>query len=79
MNRIISYHDFIFELHTDNVENVRKKWYLDLDEKEFEEIPAHRYGRVEEIADLIAFLCSDNASYITGSKIAVDGAYIKTV
>lgn len=38
MNRIISYHDFIFELHTDNVENVRKKWYLDLDEKEFEEI-----------------------------------------
>ncbi len=53
--------------------------YEDLLEKEFEEIPAHRYGRVEEIADLIAFLCSDNASYITGSKIAVDGAYIKTV
>jgi 3-oxoacyl-[acyl-carrier protein] reductase len=36
-------------------------------------IPAGRLGRVDEFASTVAFLCSQRASYITGSTIAVDG------
>lgn len=36
-------------------------------------IPMGRVGRAEEVASLIAFLASDEASYITGAAIPVDG------
>ncbi len=38
-------------------------------------IPMRRWGRPEEIARTIAFLVSDDASYITGTTILVDGGY----
>lgn len=34
-----------------------------------------RYGRVEEIAAVAAFLASDEASYVTGATIDVDGGF----
>ena len=37
--------------------------------------PAQRLGRVEEIADLIAFLATGSTSYMTGSEIVIDGGY----
>jgi 3-oxoacyl-[acyl-carrier protein] reductase len=40
-------------------------------------IPAGRLGRPREIGDLVAFLCSDRAAYITGSVIAVDGGLMR--
>lgn len=40
-------------------------------------IPAGRYGRPEEFADAVAFLASARASYITGSKLRVDGGMIR--
>lgn len=43
------------------------------------DIPLGRYGKPEELANLIAFLCSEKASYITGTAIAVDGGLIKGV
>jgi NAD(P)-dependent dehydrogenase (short-subunit alcohol dehydrogenase family) len=37
------------------------------------DIPMRRLGTVHEVADLIEFLCSDKASYITGAEIPIDG------
>jgi NAD(P)-dependent dehydrogenase (short-subunit alcohol dehydrogenase family) len=38
-----------------------------------ERVPMHRIGRPEEIADAVAFLASNEASYITGVELNVDG------
>jgi 3-oxoacyl-[acyl-carrier protein] reductase len=41
------------------------------------EIPLGRFGKPEEFAAAVAFLCSERASYITGVSLAVDGGWIK--
>ena len=38
-------------------------------------IPLNRYGTEEEIANLIVFLCSPEASFITGQTVAADGGF----
>lgn len=46
----------------------------ELDEKELTKlIPANRFGKVEEVADLVSFLASKKASYITGEVINING------
>jgi len=37
------------------------------------QIPAGRFGKPEEVAKLVAFLASDDAAYITGQTICIDG------
>jgi NAD(P)-dependent dehydrogenase (short-subunit alcohol dehydrogenase family) len=42
-------------------------------------IPMQRYGRAEEVGELIAFLASDKSSYITGQNIRIDGGITRSV
>jgi 3-oxoacyl-[acyl-carrier protein] reductase len=41
-----------------------------------ERIPMRRFASPQEAADLIIYLCSEGASYITGQCIAVDGGFL---
>jgi NAD(P)-dependent dehydrogenase (short-subunit alcohol dehydrogenase family) len=41
-------------------------------------IPLNRYGTEDELAEVIGFLCSDKASYLTGQVIAADGGFEST-
>lgn len=46
----------------------------DLDQKELKKlVPMGRFGKPEEVASLVAFLASDEAAYITGEVISING------
>jgi 3-oxoacyl-[acyl-carrier protein] reductase len=53
-----------------SIEAVRKR--------SFGTIPLGRYGRPEEIGAAVAFLCSTQASYMTGSMMRVDGGIVRS-
>jgi 3-oxoacyl-[acyl-carrier protein] reductase len=44
-----------------------------------ETVPAERLGLPEEFGDLVAFLTSDRAAYITGTTIPIDGGLLRSV
>ncbi len=46
--------------------------------REAEAIPLRRFGTVEELARVAAFLCSPAASYVTGVALAVDGGVVRS-
>ena len=41
-------------------------------------IPMRRSGEVDEVANAVLFLASDEAAYITGAELYVDGGYLAT-
>lgn len=43
------------------------------------DVPVGRLGRPREFADAVAFLCSQRASYVTGTSLAVDGGLMRSV
>jgi len=45
-------------------------------EKVLAQVTSGRFGEPEEVADLVCFLCSEKAAYITGQVIGIDGGLI---
>jgi 3-oxoacyl-[acyl-carrier protein] reductase len=43
------------------------------------EVPMNRFGRPQEIADVVAYLVSDNAAFINGANFVVDGGQMRSV
>jgi 3-oxoacyl-[acyl-carrier protein] reductase len=43
------------------------------------DVPAGRLGTPEEYGDLVAFLCSERAAYVTGTTIPIDGGLLRSV
>ncbi|MEO7121456.1 MAG: SDR family oxidoreductase, partial [Ginsengibacter sp.] len=68
-------------VHTPFVDDFIKKNYAGREEEMFEKLsksqPIGRMAKPSEIASLILFLCSDEASFITGSDYPIDGGFIK--
>ncbi len=51
-------------------EEIKSSW--------IDQIPLGRMGRPNEVANLVLFLASNKANYITGTKIQVDGGFTKS-
>ncbi|WP_299967262.1 SDR family oxidoreductase [uncultured Roseobacter sp.] len=73
-------------IHTERVDELdaaaAKRTHTDVAEvaaKSRMTIPTGRYGRPEEFADVVTFLASTRAAYVTGSKIRIDGGSIKSI
>jgi 3-oxoacyl-[acyl-carrier protein] reductase len=43
-----------------------------------EQVPAARLGTPEEYGDLVAFVCSERAAYLTGTVIPLDGGLLRS-
>jgi NAD(P)-dependent dehydrogenase (short-subunit alcohol dehydrogenase family) len=68
-------------VHTPFVDNFIAKTYPGKEAEMFEKLsktqPIGRMGTPEEIAHLVLYLCSDEASFITGCDYPIDGGFIK--
>ena len=68
-------------MHTPFVDNYLDKNYPDTKAEMFEKLseyqPLGRMGKPEEVAALAAFLCSDEASFITGAAYDIDGGVVQ--
>ena len=67
-------------LHTPFVDGFLKNNYPGREEEMFEKLsktqPIGRMGKPREVADLALYLCSDEASFITGSNFPIDGGFV---
>ncbi|MGW9685724.1 SDR family NAD(P)-dependent oxidoreductase [Flagellimonas sp. 2504JD1-5] len=68
-------------VHTPFVDNFIKKNYPGEENEVFQKLsktqPIGRMGKPEEVAHLALYLCSNEASFITGTDFPIDGGYIK--
>ncbi len=68
-------------IHTPFVDGYINKNYPGKEEEMFENLsktqPIGRMGKPEEVANLAVYLCSDEASFITGTDFPIDGGFIK--
>ena len=61
--------------------NVLPGWIdsLPATEERRDSVPMKRYGRAEEVAELVLFLASERSSYITGQNLRIDGGLMRSV
>lgn len=52
---------------------VTKREIIEMEKQMIEGTPMRRLGKLSEIASVVTYLCSDDASYITGSVVTIDG------
>ena len=68
-------------VHTPFVDDYLKKNYLGKEKEMFERLsktqPIGRMAEPQEVADMVLYLCSDEASFITGTDFPIDGGFIK--
>jgi 2-keto-3-deoxy-L-fuconate dehydrogenase len=68
-------------VHTPFVDDYLEKNYPGKEKEMFENLsktqPLGRMGKPQEVADLVLYLCSDEASFITGTDFPIDGGFIK--
>ena len=68
-------------IHTSFIDNFLAKNYPGQEKEMFEKLsktqPIGRMGRPDEVAALALYLCSDEASFVTGSDYPFDGGFIK--
>jgi 3-oxoacyl-[acyl-carrier protein] reductase len=60
-----------------DTERIREVWPEGPSAEDLESIPLQRLGTPRELGDLVAFLCSDRAAYISGTVIPVDGGLLR--
>jgi 3-oxoacyl-[acyl-carrier protein] reductase len=64
---------------TDRIAALQGKPLEEIADQPQPDVPVGRLGRVEEIADVIAFLCSERASYVNGVSLLVDGGLVRGI
>lgn len=68
-------------VHTPFVDSFIVKNYPGMEKEMFEKLsksqPIGRMGTPEEVADMALFLCSEKASFITGTNFPIDGGFVK--
>ena len=62
-----------------DTERIREVWPDGPTEADLATIPMKRLGRPREVGDVVCFLASDRASYVTGTLIPVDGGMIRSL
>jgi 3-oxoacyl-[acyl-carrier protein] reductase len=60
-----------------DTERIREVYPDGPTEADLQSIPLRRLGTPREIGDVVAFLCSDRAAYVTGTVVAVDGGLVR--
>lgn len=70
-------------IHTDRVDQLDKIWaeksdmsVEDFRQDLYKKIPLGRYGKPDEFAKIVLFLCSEVNTYITGQTVLIDGGFV---
>ena len=70
-DRLVEIASRVSEQEDVSIDSIYKRWT--------DQIPMQRLGESSEFADVVAFLCSERASYVTGVCLQVDGGFVRSL